>query len=1186
MAKLNTDRNLLFGLLALQNGLIDQAKLVAAFQSWTLDKGRPIAEHLVERGDLDADDRSAVEALVARHLKKHGDSTEKSLAALTAVPTLQRNLLRIADPDLGASVAGLSSETDAEGTLARIVDRTDAFNGVTLAGTDAGPFPLLTASGREVKNGSAGRYQLLGEIARGGMGSVHRGHDPDLGRDLAFKVLLDHHRDRSDLVDRFVEEAQICGQLQHPGVVPVYELGTLADNRPFFTMKLVKGQTLAALLAERSAPTDNLPRFLSIFDAVCQTMAYAHARGVIHRDLKPSNVMAGSFGEVQVMDWGLAKVLPKEGQPPGEAAKPPTNETVVATLRSKGESDLSQSGSVLGTPSYMSPEQARGEIELVDRRADVFALGSILCEILTGAPAFAGGSAMEIVKAAQRADTAAALERLERCEADEQLLVLARHCLAALASDRPADSGVVAARMTEYLAGVQVRLNEAELSRAAETARAQEAEAKAFAERRARRLTAALAATVILGGVLGGAGWRWVELQRLERVREASGRVNLALQDATRLRGLALGAALGDSGPWALASVAAEKARDLLQSGVEPALHRSVEDLVAELAVERRRAEAAARAANRDRILLDRLVDIRSAEADDRGGRSTDVAYADAFREAGLDIADMSTDEAAKRIRARPPEVVTALATAIDDWAAIRRDRQKNRAGAAALSALACAADPDTWRLGLRRALDLPDLAARLEALRRLAKAAPFATLGPISLDLLGRALTDAGDPGGAETVLRRAHQRHPGDVWINYDLAVALEKLARRQEAIRYYTAARSLRPETAHSLAHALGNSGDRDEEIAVFEDLRRLRPGIGRHLGCLGGALQDQGRLQEADAILEEAAAANREAIRKRPNDASSHFTLGFVLRKQEKIDEAIAEYRTAISIQPDDAASHDNICELLGQQGKLDEAIAEHRIAIRIQPDFANAHNTFGYVLSAVAQDEAAAAVEYREAIRLQPDFARAHNNLARALHHLGDMDEALVEYRTACRLQPDSVEFLINLGEVLELEEKRDEAIVTYRTAIRVRPDSADSHNDLAWVMIKTPYCSAQERSEALEHARQAVALSPKAGGFINTLALAEYRVGHWAETIAAVDRSIALTKGTEVTNWFFLAMAYWQQGDKDRSRSFFEQAVSWTKENHPANSDLPAIWREAAGLLGQPGPDILPATLPANPFAP
>jgi eukaryotic-like serine/threonine-protein kinase len=1153
MARIHTDRSLLFGLLALQNGLIDQAKLVAAFQAWTLDKGRSLAAHLVSRGDLDTDDRSAVEALVARHLKKHGDSTEKSLAAIPAVPSLQRSLLRIADPDIGASLAVLGPETDRDASLARLFERTGAFTDITLAEADPDLEPALKTSGQDVLDGCAGRYQILGEIARGGMGSVLRARDPHLGRDLALKVLLDHHRDRSDLVGRFVEEAQICGQLQHPGVVPVHELGTLADHRPFFAMKLVKGQTLTALLAERSCPANDLPRFLTIFEAICQTMAYAHARGVIHRDLKPSNVMVGSFGEVQVMDWGLAKVLPREGQPSREHATPPVNATVVATVRTKGDSDLSQAGSVLGTPAYMAPEQARGETEAIDRRADIFALGSILCEILTGAPAFSGGSSIEVLRAAGRADTASAMVRLEQCGADLELLALARDCLAALAKDRPADAGVVAARLTAYLAGVQERLREAELSRAAESARAVEALAKAAAERRARRLTGALAATVLFAGVLGGAGWRWVELQRLQRVRETSGRINEALRDATRLRGLAQGAAVDEPGPWAVAASAADKARDLLEPGIEPGLRKQVEDLATGLAAERGQAEAAAQAARRDRTVLDRLVDIRSAEADDWDGRSTDAAYADAFRDAGLDVAALSVEEAAGRIRGRPPATATALASAVDDWAAIRRDRRKDRAGAASLVALARAADPDDWRNRLRTALDQPDAAARLTALQGLAGGASYETLGPVSLDLLGRALNNAADPAGAETVLQRAQQRHASDVWINYDLAVALEKLARREEAIRYYTAARSLRPETAHELGHALEKKGDADESIAVFRDLQRLRPRNARHLGCLGKALKARGRSQEAALVLEAAVASASEAIRARPHDAYAHSSLAFSLETQGKLVSAIAEYRTVLRLLPDSASTHDNLGVALKRQGKLNEAIAEHRTAIRLQPDLALAHTNLGSALDRQGNQEEAIA-EYRTAIRLQPDFALAHNGL----------------------------------GFVLDRQGKGEEAIAEYRTVVRLLPDDAYAHNILAWALATHPNPNRREPAEVLEHARKAVALAPNDGNFHNTLALAEYRIGNWAESIAAAERSIALAKGADASDWFFLAMAHFQRGVKDPSRSYFDRAVAWTTKNNPKNAELLAFWREAAELLGQPGPIAaapLP-DLPAEPFAP
>jgi WD40 repeat protein/serine/threonine protein kinase len=360
-----------------------------------------------------------------------------------------------------------------------------------------GDDPITRPSSPEIPDRDAdSRYRLDGEIARGGMGAILKGRDTDLGRDLAIKVLLDSHKDKPEVIQRFVEEAQIGGQLQHPGIAPVYELGQFNDQRPFFSMKLVKGQTLAKLLADRKEPAEDRSRFIAIFEQVCQTMAYAHSRGVIHRDLKPANIMVGAFGEVQVMDWGLAKVLPAGGVADEKKSRMKSEgQSIIQTLRSGVGSDApavgsvgsagshTQVGSVMGTPAYMPPEQALGEIDVMDERADVFGLGAILCEILTGKPPYVGDDGTQIFRLASRGKLTDCFERLDACGADEDLIALTKLCLELEPDDRPGNAGVLAERVTEYLESVESRLRQAEMERAAQAARADAEAARVEAER-------------------------------------------------------------------------------------------------------------------------------------------------------------------------------------------------------------------------------------------------------------------------------------------------------------------------------------------------------------------------------------------------------------------------------------------------------------------------------------------------------------------------------------------------------------------------------------------------------------------------------------------------------------------------------------------------------------------------------
>ena len=447
--------------------------------------------------------------------------------------------------------------------------------------------------------------------------------------------------------------------------------------------------------------------------------------------------------------------------------------------------------------------------------------------------------------------------------------------------------------------------------------------------------------------------------------------------------------------------------------------------------------------ARRDRALVDSVADVRVSRQD-LGSAGADYGYARAFRDAGLDLDVIALEQVGRVLKARPPSVVLAVSAALDDWAFQRRSGGSPRERWSRPLVAARAADSDPFRDKVRAAVLDTKEKSREAALRALAAAPDAGDLPPASAVLLASSLRDLKAVEPAVALLRTVAGRHPDDMWVNYALAASLELLrpSPGDEVVRYYSAARSIRPETAHELAHVLERMGHADDALTVFRDLVTRRPGDTRVLVCYGLCLRAHGR-REAEEVLDRAVDAGREAIRVKPDDSDSRFILGYALSSQGKLDEAVAAYHVAIRLNPDDAIAYSNLGVALGMQGKFDEAVAACREAIRLEPANYAAYTNLGKALDSPGKGAEALAA-WREAIRLEPNYAVAHNNLGVALRSQGKLDEAVIAYREAIRVQPDYATGYRSLGNALLFQGKPEEAVIAYREAIRLKPDFAEA----------------------------------------------------------------------------------------------------------------------------------------------
>jgi serine/threonine protein kinase/Flp pilus assembly protein TadD len=962
-----------------------------------------------------------------------------------------------------------------------------------------------------------GPYKLIQQIGEGGMGTVWMAQQTEPLRRLVAVKVIKAGMDSRQVIARFEAERQALALMDHANIARVLDAGTSSAGRPYFVMDLVKGVPITKYCDEHHLT----PRQrLELFVPVCQAVQHAHQKGIIHRDLKPSNVLVALYDGKpvpKVIDFGVAKAT-------GQSL---TEKTLVTSF-----------GAIVGTLEYMSPEQAEINQLDIDTRSDIYSLGVLLYELLTGSPPFSRkdlerAGMLEMLRvireqepskpstklstadglptlAANRGTEPAKLMKLVRGELDWIVM----KALEKARNRRYEAANAFAQDLQRYLADEPVQACPPSVGY----------RLRKFVRRNKAAFGMAAVVTLAVMFVVGSLGWtardriaREQEIARDRAARQAAirERVMLALEEAGKLQ---------QEGHWREALDAAKRAEALLATG------GSEEET-----------QQRVRQGLGDMRMLANLEEVRARSTTNEAGfdlNEEDSGTARAFRDYGIDIDVLARDEAARRIRAQ--SIRCELAVFLDSWSHVRR-RLANRGAKPIgkdwkeLLEIARAADPDPWRDRFRKAVLNNDR----QALVGLAVEAPIASLPVETVDRLGDALLGNDTVKDAAAFLKKGQQLHPQDYWINVNLANCLLRLGPQhiEDAIHYYTAAVALRPEAALShanLGNALEAQGKLDEAIACYRKAVELGPKHSWIYKSLSDALDRQGKPNEAAAAYrevlrlkaDETVAAAREGVRLRPEDHFAHYTLGTVLGKQGKLDEAIAAYKEALRRKPD---------------------ILAHHILNNLAWDFSCSDPK--------VRDPKRAVELVEQALTLNPNLAQNPN------------PELFAGYAPLLLLANDTSTYRQRCASLLEKRGATTEPRTAYIVAriCTLAPDAVP------------------DRARIVQIAERAVHVQPLPH-YLHVLGLAHYRTGQFGKAIEHLHKSMEGNWGANAANWLVLAMAHQRLGQADEARRWLDKAVQWIdntsveppkdavgglKSLHPHDAlGCIVLRREAEALLG------------------